>query len=292
MRGQRAGSVILRPPMLLDARKTIPTVERAYAWYGRRLLRRAFARLWIGGTGTLGGEAPSIAFVNHSAWWDPVLAVHLSHDLFRRDGYGLMEGAQLQRYPFFRRVGCFGATTDALPDVRGVLAHATSLLRGGPRRTLWIFPQGELVPARAPLVFRSGLARFARAVPEAALVPVAVRYEHRGEERPEVFVRVGEPASAARGESIGALTHRLEHRLRAELALLDAELAATRPPEAPAGYTTALSGRRSVSALYERTFGRWGGRARAPTPPAPPVVSLVRVEESARDARDPDAMDR
>lgn len=251
--------------MLLDARKH-PLLERAYARYGRRLLRRAFARVWVGGTPWPEGAGPVIAFVNHSAWWDPVLALFLSHDVFRRDGYGLMEGAQLLRYPFFRRIGCFGATGEhPAEDARGLALYAARLLRGTdpgePPRTLWIFPQGALLPARVPLAFRSGLARFSRAVPDAVLLPVAVRYEVRAAQRPECFVRVGQPVHPAIGgsasESPARLTRRLEQRLREELDRLDADLIA----DHPAGYRVALAGRGSLSDFYDRTMGRLrGGR--------------------------------
>jgi 1-acyl-sn-glycerol-3-phosphate acyltransferase len=249
--------------MLLEARKH-PLLERAYARYGRRLLGRAFARVWVGGAPWPEGAGPVIAFANHSAWWDPVLALFLSHDVFRRDGYGLMEGAQLLRYPFFRRIGCFGATGDhPAEDARGRALDAARLLRGaepaGAARTLWIFPQGALLPARVPLAFRSGLARFSRAVPGAVLLPVAVRYELRAAQRPECFVRVGvpahPPAGGAAAESPGRLTRRLEHRLREELDRLDADLTA----EHPAGYRVALAGAGSLSDFYDRTMGRLRG---------------------------------
>ena len=98
--------------MLLPPRKH-PLLQRVFAWYGRRLLRAAFARVSVGGTPWPAG-GPSIALVNHSAWWDPIVALFLSHDLFRRDGYGIMEGAQRERYPFLRRVGCFAITSSSL----------------------------------------------------------------------------------------------------------------------------------------------------------------------------------
>lgn len=251
--------------MLLDARKHA-LLERAYARYGRRLLRRAFTRVWVGGAPWPEGGGPVIAFANHSAWWDPVLAFFLSHDVFRRDGYGLMEGAQLLRYPFFRRIGCFGATGEhPAEDARGLALYAARLLRHpGPRgepRTLWIFPQGVLLPARAPIAFRSGLARFSRAVPDAVLLPVAVRYELRGTQRPECFVRVGTPIRPAPGgppaaESPARLTRRLELRLRDELVRLDGDLTAAHP----AGYRVVLAGRGSLSDFYDRTAGRLRGR--------------------------------
>lgn len=243
--------------MLLEARKFLP-LERVYAAYGRRLLRRGFARVWIGGAPWPASDEPTIALLNHSAWWDPILAFFLSHDLFLRDGYGIMQGEQLRRYPFFRRIGCFGATTESFEDVRAIMAYATALLRNGARRTLWIFPQGELLPARAPLVFRSGAARFAAAVPEARLIPIAVRFEFREEQRPECFVRVGDAIAGGGRGTAPAVRRRLEHRLRQELAMLDADLEHREMPR----YRIALDGARSLSTLYDRAFGRG---ARRPT---------------------------
>jgi hypothetical protein len=249
--------------MLLEARKH-PVLERLYAGYGRRLLRRAFARIWIGGADWPGGSAPSIAILNHSAWWDPVLALFLSHDLFRRDGWGIMQGAQLERYPFFRRIGCFGVTENTLADARLVSDYAARVLRTGEGRTLWLFPQGDLLPARAPIHFRSGTARLAHASAGVPIVPIAVRFEFRGEQRPECVVRLGEATTAAPGERTAALTRRLEELLRGELAALDAALA--RPDLV--GYRPVLGGRGSLSTLYENSFGRVArlarGRARQP----------------------------
>ena len=244
--------------MLLEARK-VHALERLYAAYGRRLLRRTFASVRVGGAAWPETPGPAIAYANHSAWWDPVLAVFLSHDVLRRDGYGIMEGAQLRKFPFFRTVGCFGATAETLDDARRLSHYAAALLRGGARRTLWIFPQGALRPARAPLDFRSGAARLARAVPEAPLVSVAIRYAFRDEQRPECFVRFGEPlpraardADGAETESAPALTRRMERRLRAELDALDADLSRG----AVDAYRAVLGGRESLHSFYERTVGR------------------------------------
>lgn len=243
--------------MLLPARKSRLLLP-AYAWYARRLLRRAFARVWIGGAPWPDGAGPAIGYLNHSAWWDPIVLLFLSHDVFRCDAYGLMQGAQLLRYPFFRQIGCFGATGEGIDDARAVAAHASMLLRAAPGRTLWIFPQGELLPARTPLAFRSGLARLGRAVPGATAVPVALRYELRAEQRPELFVRVGRALPPdpmpddVTGRTAAHRTRRLERTLRDELARLDDDLLAPQPR----GYRIALSGRGSLSALWDRTAGR------------------------------------
>jgi len=243
--------------MLLEARKH-PVLERVYAAYGRRLLRRTFARLWLGGEAFPEGDRPSIALLNHSAWWDPLLTLYLSHDLFRRDGYGIMQGEQLVRYPFFRAIGCFGVTDTSLADVRALSECTARTLEGGARRTLWVFPQGALLPARAAATVGSGSARLARAAPPGTLVvPLAVRYVFRAEQHPECVIRVGTATAAAPGEKASALAARLETALRREVAQLDAALL----QRELTGYTAVLQGRGSLSGFYERTIGRWTRRA-------------------------------
>jgi chlorobactene lauroyltransferase len=243
--------------VLIEANK-LPWLERLYLAYGRRLMRRAFARVWVGGAEWPVGDGPMLAYLNHPAWWDPILAVFLSRYVARFDGYGPMDRAQLQRFPFFRRVGCFGTTTDGVDDTRALATYAARLLHAGPRRALWLFAQGGLQPARAPLVFRSGVARLSRAVPDAPLVPVALRYELRDQQRPEIFVRVGEPSHAApQGESAATHTRRLERRLAEVLARLDADLSANDLRD----YRVVLRGRRSVSERYA-TFATFAALVR------------------------------
>ena len=225
--------------LILDRRSSWK--ERLYIAYGRRLVRRAFARVRVTesphgtlpghpvGTSWAAGDAPLIAYINHSAWWDAVVPLVLSRDLFLRESYALMEGEQLRRYPFFRSLGCFGPTSSSPSDARATLAHAVSVLRGGPRRTLWICPQGALLPAQTPLSFKSGLARLARAVPEARLVPIALRFEFGDEPLPTCHVRIGAPVQRLDDESIKQTTLRLTEALVAELEQLDEDLKTERP---------------------------------------------------------------
>ena len=210
--------------MLIPPRKHA-TLERLYTWYGRRLLRSGFARLWIGGGDAIPAtRGPLIAAANHSAWWDPIVALFLSHEPFRRDPFGIMEGAQLLRYPFFRRVGAFGVTESTASDVRALAELAVSLLCGRSDRMLWVFPQGALLPRGVPLRFHAGAARIARRCPGAVLIPVAIRYEHARERRPECFVRIGRPIDPSGPAK--TVTRAIEDAVREELRLLDADLAA------------------------------------------------------------------
>ena len=199
-------------------------LEKIYAAYARRLIRKTFGRLRISGALPDHSGIPVIAYMNHSAWWDAVVPVHLSHDLFRREIHALMEAEQIRRYPFFRHLGCFGPAESSLDEARLVAAYAARVLRAGRNApVLWICPQGALLPSRIPLRFKSGLARIANAVPDAVIVPIAFRYEFLKNEKPDCWIKIGEPVVRAE-ESVPQLTRRLETRLQRELDALDDEI--------------------------------------------------------------------
>lgn len=209
--------------MLIQPKKNA-ALESIYSAYARRLIRRQFGHVRMSGHAFPKTDQPVIAYMNHTAWWDAVVPVHLSHDLFRREIHALMEAEQLRRYPFFRHLGCFGPGEAGLADARAVVEHSSRVLRNGTKPILWIFPQGAILPSRVPLKFKSGLARIAEAVPDALVIPMAVRYEFLKRERPECRVRIGEPAMRTE-EDRTRFTRRLESLLQAEIDALDSEIA-------------------------------------------------------------------
>jgi hypothetical protein len=122
--------------MLIEPKKNA-ALESIYSAYARRLIRKQFGNVRLSGTAFPETDLPVIAYMNHSAWWDAVVPVHLSHDLFRREIRALMEGEQIKKYPFFRRLGCFGPTESGIADARAVVEHSVSVLRRGKRPILW-----------------------------------------------------------------------------------------------------------------------------------------------------------
>jgi 1-acyl-sn-glycerol-3-phosphate acyltransferase len=210
--------------MLIEARKN-SALETIYSAYARRLIRRQFSSLQISGSPFPATERVVIAYMNHSAWWDAVIPVHLSHDLFRREIHALMEGEQLKKYPFFRHLGCFGPTENSVADARAVVDHATKVLLNAKQPAVfWIFPQGAILPSHVPMEFKSGLSRIAERLPDAAVVPVAIRYPFLKNKKADCRVKIGEPV-ARTGEGHSQFTRRLEQRLEGELAALDTEIA-------------------------------------------------------------------
>ncbi len=166
-------------------------------WFTRQAtarLRSTFAAVHVRGLSTLQAEArgaPLLLIANHTAWWDPLVALWLSlRQLEGVASYGMMDAANLQRFRFFRWIGAFGVDRTSRRDGALASRYAIGLLQ---RRdtALWLFPQGAEQPPHVPLRFEPGAAGIARRAPAVRVIPVAFAYVFEGEERPQVYVSVG-----------------------------------------------------------------------------------------------------
>jgi chlorobactene lauroyltransferase len=180
----------------------IPTRHRplfagVFALYTAWTARRHFAAVRVRGT-LAAGPSPLVVAAQHVGWWDPMILFLLSRSRFGGRHYVMMEEENLRRYPFFRWLGAFGVNRAKQADVLAATRYALARLRE-PEARVWIFPQGELRPADARPIRCLRGADWLAAESGALLVPVAIRYEFLGEQRPEAFVSFGEAVAVARG---------------------------------------------------------------------------------------------
>jgi 1-acyl-sn-glycerol-3-phosphate acyltransferase len=237
----------------LPARKTPPIEAMIYRTLVRPALRRTFHRVALHGYESRPRpELPTLVYGSHPSWWDGYMAFLMSREVWRCESYLMMEEPQLRRYGFFRYCGAFSVDRHDPREGMRAVRYAADLLRGS-RRVVWIFPQGEIVPNdRRPLVTFSGAAHVAKRAAPVCCVPMALRFEFGGEQRPEALIRLGEPHVVAAAADARALHHEMDQRLLNEMdALRDDVLSG-----ATAGYRTILKGRESVNVVWDRVRGR------------------------------------
>ena len=199
---------------------------RFFSFHAERRLRAAFSSVGVRGLERLAaatGAGPVLVVSNHTAWWDPLVAIALSYRVLHVDAYALMDAKNLRRFPFFAKVGAFGVDLDDPADGARALRYAKKLLDHNQRqgqRLLWIFPQGAERPVtERPLGFKAGSAHIARASRAVTVIPVGLRYEMRSAPLPELFVSVGEPVAiktlAAQEEAVTQALDAIERSLLA-----------------------------------------------------------------------------
>ena len=175
--------------------------------YNRWLLGRRFAAVRVSGLGhlPLDSDDPVIVYLNHPAWWDPLMCAALIAAAAPRHRHvGLIDRTQLSGV--LERLGFIGIEPDSPAGARR-LARIGEELRTLPRAMLWLTPQGRFSdPRERPLGLRGGLARLAARLPAARLVPLAIEYPFLGGRRPEARLLLGEPLEAGDADEISIET--------------------------------------------------------------------------------------
>lgn len=175
----------------------------AFDWVFRRynalwLLARHFHSFSIAGELSPAGPdsegKPLLYMMNHSSWWDGLLAYHAFSKEGDGDFYCMMEERQLQKYRFFRKLGAYSIDRSRTPDIMASLRYSARLLKEGGR--VWMYPQGEIMPLPSrPLELQPGISLVLRLCPEAAVVPVTLYHGLFGHSRPEASLLAGKPLS-------------------------------------------------------------------------------------------------
>jgi len=199
-------------------------------------------------------DGPLIIYLNHPAWWDGHMCFLIDRLLLRHsfDCYLMMEDKQLRAYRFFTWCGAFSVSRSDPESANTSINYIARLLRERRGRGLYIFPQGTITPNdRRPIEVYAGAARVVEQVGAATMLPVALRYEFRGEQRPEALMRIGPAHHVAAPIDVAALTTEVGQRLSESADALRDEALNGRF----AGYTTLLRGRPGVNRVFDRVLG-------------------------------------
>jgi 1-acyl-sn-glycerol-3-phosphate acyltransferase len=168
------------------------------AWFSghaRSRIRNTFGEVRVRGLDAARAktkDAPLLVVSNHTSWWDPLVALHVSTHLLEKAGHALMDAKNLRRLPFFALVGGFGVDLTDRADGAAAIAYGAKLLDTA-ENLVWIFPQGAERPSsERPLGFRRGSGEIARMVDKAPVLPLGIRYEFGGVEQPTLWLSFGE----------------------------------------------------------------------------------------------------
>lgn len=211
-------------------------------------------RVQIHGPLPQASDGPLITYLTHPSWWDGHMCFLIDRLLLRHrfDSYLMMEDRQLRAYRFFTWCGAFSVSRSDPEAANRSVRYISRLFNERRGRNMYIFPQGKITPSdRRPIEAFPGAARVAEQVGQAMLLPVALRYEFRGEQRPEALMRIGPAHSVTAPIDVPALTAEIAQRLTASADALRDEAINGRFES----YTTLLQGRPGVNRVFDTVLG-------------------------------------
>ena len=128
-----------------------------------------------------------------------------------------MEDKQMQEYPFFQKIGAFSVNLEDPRSSLKSLRYAVESLQRD-RSCLFIYPQGEIVPVgfNKP-IFKTGLAWLYQQLEDVDFVPVGFYIDHSKNDKPDLFISVGESVHPDKSLSKKELTDYFETQVQKEL---------------------------------------------------------------------------
>lgn len=230
-----------------------PRLVALFAAYGERYVGRSFHAVRLSRMDRPDPEAlrgkPLVVYLNHPSWWDPMTCMLLAVRIFpERRHYVPIEGAALEKYRFFSKLGFFGVD-GTVGGTRRFLETGGRILEQ-PDAMLWITAQGRFTdPRQRPVELRPGLGRLlAGSWAESNVLPLALEYPFWDERFPEALARFGRPIPApAQGMTTEDWTRVLGGRLQAVQDGLSSD-ALTRDP---ARFELLNRGRAGVGLTYD-----------------------------------------
>ena len=224
-----------------------------FYFYLRRALRRRFYRVSIRGLkhlAELDAARPTLAFSNHTNWWDGLAVFFLTRFARQKSFFCMMEEKQLRHYRFFTWIGAFSVDLSTPLRAAATIRYAVKLLQN-PETLIWIFPQGKMTSIYTPVEVRPGTHYLATHAAGAQMLPVAFRYEFFREDRPELLIEIGPPFPALESSD-----ERIEREIRACVSALEASMRA----ENFIGFETVLRPRLTINKQWERVRLFFQGR--------------------------------
>jgi hypothetical protein len=205
-----------------------------------------------------GGSRPALVVMNHSSWWDPIVALLLWRECFAsRAPFGPIDRDELMRFRIFRKVGLFGVDPDDPATLDAMRAYLERESQVNPRIALVVTPQGKFADVRSEIVPRPGAAAVAASLAPDRAVSVAIEYAFWVDQKPEIFLRAERIACDAGGTL--AWQRRITESMRANQAKLG-ELVRARDASAfeplAAAFAPKVSGTNPVYDLWLRVTGR------------------------------------
>lgn len=235
------------------APETSPALLGWFRRYAERYLARHFHAIRLARSGFDPAELPLhrplVVYLNHPAWWDPLLGLALAFERFGgRRHYAPIDATALARYRLLGRLGFFPVELGTRRGAAGFLATSRAILED-PDAAIWMTPGGRFAdPRERPVQLQSGLGHLAAKVPAAIFLPLAVEYPFWEERTPEALARFGKPLDASEARlGPGDWTVLLAERLEAT----QDDLAADAIARDPARFEIVARGKAGVGGAYD-----------------------------------------
>ena len=182
-------------PLPRNIKPFIPAKEnqwaiRFFGLYSSILIRRVFKNVWLDQQYVPSPERSTLYFGNHHSWWDALTPLLLKNRVLHQKLRAVMEWEQMNRYGFFKRIGCFSIDRQNPRSAVESLNYGIEWLKT-PENSLIIYPQGKLENPAKPIKFETGIGWMSQRLPDCTDVVPIIQHAHQMHDaKPSLYIRL------------------------------------------------------------------------------------------------------
>jgi chlorobactene lauroyltransferase len=197
---------------------------RIFRIYVKWLFRYRFKNVWLHQDYQPDITSQSVYFLNHTSWWDGLIPLMLNEYLFKQKARAMMEDTQMHKFPFFRYIGAFSVNRNNSRKTISSLRYALQSVQRE-NSSLFIYPEGKIVPDYGQkLHFENGIGWIYKNCPECDFVPIAININVIKSSKPDLYIKIGQPAVFVNSLPAEQQTKKLEESLQKLLNNLHREI--------------------------------------------------------------------
>jgi len=182
--------------------------------YVRILFWRRFKNIWIQQGYSPTSTSRSVYYLNHTSWWDGLIPFLLNQKLLNQKARAMMEDKQIKEHKFFQKIGAFSVNLEHTRSLITSLRYAVNSM-SRPQASLFIYPEGKMVPFTADKPkFKKGLVWIAEKCPEVDIVPIGIYIHTSKYDKPELFIKIGDPVQVEKTSNKKRSIERYETKLQ------------------------------------------------------------------------------
>lgn len=184
--------------------------------YTRWLYWRTFAKVDIRTEYAPEAGQSTLYILNHHYWFDALTPLLLNHRYFHQRLLAIMDKVQLEKHPFFAKLGAIPIDRSNARSAVKTLDQASDWLNE-PGTCVFLFPQGKLTDSTEPIVLESGVVRLIENAPMADVVPIGMHIHFRNGPKPELVIRIGKPIPFPPNAPKSLVLQMVQHGIKQEL---------------------------------------------------------------------------
>lgn len=125
----------------------------------------------------------------------------------------MMEYKQMQAYPFFKYLGAFSTMPHNRSHNLSSLRYAVQSM-SRPNAALFVYPEGEIVPAGSEINFKRGIGWLHKQLPNIDFVPIGIQIHAIRSDKPELHLWIDKKVPLLPADDLSDITNSFEESMR------------------------------------------------------------------------------